>query len=542
MTMLITVSSSIQPTPVRHHASPPPTLPKPKKDNLRLQQLLKKAAKKNALLAAEQAKAFRSNLSPVNEASSDLERSENVPPAETPKAATAAPAPTSLPVHLSIKPVTHHRVHSPFRKSKPFVLKVTEQRRIAEHLRLTTPTAESPLHEPGVPKAPQQLEGTDAHLPPPHTSVLISAHPPPSSTSTKEGAPEATYITKVHTYFRSVKAPRAKTPTSHQIQATPSHEDKRPSSPPPETRGSEPFPGQVSAPLDSSKAPAPTSQPTLPPAAKAELPNQAPRPTSPEETSKAPSPKPSTPDVHSCKVTAHGNDAEISRSERAPELTRQDGDALKPLTPSTPWKPEHSETASPAQAEPTSIDTKVEHTVQPQPTPSLPNTSPPLKAGPPPVEDSRPFGAKGSGWHRLRKHLMLQPEAPSFPEPEAEKPGQEEGNKEKDSSLSISQDNRPFKSRATKMWDAVLYQMTINKERKQQAEEKKAQKEEGFFLPRRLPIFLHKPRFDARKLRELAAKPMTKITTVFEVGRYGSRTDKEHTKSFNRTASGWSVN
>lgn len=540
--MLITVSSSIQPTPVRHHASPPPTLPKPKKDNLRLQQLLKKAAKKNAMLAAEQAKAFRSNLSPVNEASSDLERGENVPPAETPKAATAAPGPTSLPVHLSIKPVTHHRVHSPFRKSKPFVLKVTEQRRIAEHLRLTTPPAESPLHEPGVPKAPQQLEGTDAHLPPPHTSVLISAHPPLSSTPSKEGASEATYITKVHTYFRSVKAPRAKTPTSHQIQATSSHEDKRPSSPSPETRGSEPFPGQASVPLDSSKAPAPTPQPALPPAAKAELPNQAPRPTSPEETSKAPSPKPSTPDVHSCKVTAHESDAEISRSERAPELTRQDGDVLKPLTPGTPWKPEQPETASPAQAEPTSIDTKAEHTVQPQPTPSLPNTSPPLKARPPPVEDSRPFGAKGSGWYRLRKHLMLQPEAPSFPELEAEKPGQEEGNKEKDGSLSISQDNRPFKSRATKMWDAVLYQMTVNRERKQQAEEKKAQKEEGFFLPRRLPIFLHKPRFDARKLRELAAKPMTKITTMFEVGRYGSRTDKEHTKSFNRTASGWSVN
>ncbi|XP_015719331.1 proteoglycan 4-like isoform X2 [Coturnix japonica] len=541
MTMLITVSSSIQPTPVRHHASPPPTLPKPKKDNLRLQQLLKKAAKKNAMLSAEQAKSFRSNLSPVNEASSDLERSEHVPPAETHKA--AAPGPTSLPTHLSIKPITHHRVHSPFRKSKPFVLKVTEQRRIAEHLRLTTPTAESPLHEPGAPKAPQQLEGTDAHLPSPHhTSVIISPHPPLTNTPRKEGATAATYITKVHTYFRSVKAPRAKTPTSYQTQSTSGHEDKRPSSPSPETSGSEPFPGQMSAPHDSSKAPAPALQPTLPPAAKAEPPNQAPRPTSPEEATKAPSPKLSTPDVHSCTVTVHGSDAEISRSERAPELPRQDSDILKPLTLNTPWRPEQPETTSPIQPGPTLIDAKAEHTVQPQPNPSLPNTSPPLKAGTTLVEDSVPLGDKGSGWHRLRKHLILQPEAPSFPELEAEKPGQEEGNKEKDSSLSISQDNRPFKSRATKMWDAILYQMTVNKERKQHAEEKKAQKEEGFFLPRRLPIFLHKPRFDARKLRELAAKPMTKFTTVFEVGRYGSRTDKEQTKTFNRTASGWSVN
>ncbi|OXB72781.1 UNVERIFIED_CONTAM: hypothetical protein H355_006224 [Colinus virginianus] len=541
MTMLITVSSSIQPTPIRHHTSPPPTLPKPKKDNLRLQQLLKKAAKKNALLAAEQAKSFRSSLSPVNEASSDLERNGNAPQAETPRG--AAPGPTSLPVHLSIKPITHHRVHSPFRKSKPFVLKVTEQRRIAEHLRLTIPTAESPLHESGASKAPQQLEGIDAHLPSAdNPSILISSHPPPSSTPSKERAPEATYITKMHTYFRSVKAPRSKTPTSYQTQATSSHEDKRPSSPSPEKSGSESFPRQMSTPLDSSKAPDPTLQPIPPHSATAEPPNQAPRSTSPKETIEAPSLKPSTPDNHSCKVTTHVSDAEISRSEKAPELPEQDGEILKPLTPSTPWRPEHPETASPAQAGPASIDTKAEHTVQPQPTLSLPNTSPPLQDRPTSVEDSRPLGAKGSGWHRLRKHLIVQPEAPRFPELEAEKQGQEEGNKEKDSSLSISQDSRPFKSRATKMWDAILYQMTVNKERRQEAEEKKAQKEEGFFLPRRLPIFLHKPRFDARKLRELAAKPMTKITTVFEVGRYGARTDKEHTKSFNRTASGWSVN
>lgn len=84
--------------------------------------------------------------------------------------------------------------------------------------------------------------------------------------------------------------------------------------------------------------------------------------------------------------------------------------------------------------------------------------------------------------------------------------------------------------------------MTLSKERKQQAEEKKPQKEESFFLPRRLPILLHKPRFDARKLKELAAKPMTRISTVFEVSRFRPKGAEEHTRSFNRTASGWSVN
>lgn len=137
---------------------------------------------------------------------------------------------------------------------------------------------------------------------------------------------------------------------------------------------------------------------------------------------------------------------------------------------------------------------------------------------------------------------MVQPEAPNFPEPEPEKLGQEEGNKEKDSSQPTGQECRLFKSRATRMWDAILYQMSVNKERKQQAEEKKLQKEERNFLPRRLPILLHKPRFDARKLKELAAKPMTKITTVFEVSRFRPKAAEEHSKSFNRTASGWSVN
>ncbi|KAK4822254.1 hypothetical protein QYF61_011926 [Mycteria americana] len=545
MTMLITVSSSIQPAPIRHHLSPPPTLPKPGKDNLRLQRLLKKAAKKSTVLASEQAKSFRSSLSPVNEASPDLEHNESSPPSETPE--TTAPPSTSLPTRLSVKPITHC-VPSPFRKSKPFTLKVTEQRRIAEHLRLTTSPAMPMLHKPGAPETPQQPEGMDTQLPSPgNPSIFVFPQPPPSTTPSKERAPDLTYVTKVHTYFHSVKPPRAKTPMSNQTQATISHEDKTPSSPAAETSLSEPSPGQIPAPLNDSKATAPTLEPPLLSAGKAEPPKE-PKPAPTEESIKDPSPKPSTSDAHAIKPTTHGSDTETSGSERAPELPKQDGNILKPSTPSTPWRQAHPETATPAQADSTgatSTDTKAEHVIQPHLTPSLPNTSPPLKAEPalPSVEDARPPGANAGGWHRLRKHLMVQPEAPSFPEPELEKLGEEEGSKEKDSSQEIiSQDCRLFKSRATRMWDAILYQMTVHKERKQQAEEKKLRKEGSFFLPRRLPILLHKPRFDARKLKELAAKPMTKITTVFEVGRFRPKAAEEHTKSFNRTASGWSVN
>ncbi|KFQ13134.1 Uncharacterized protein C11orf89, partial [Leptosomus discolor] len=295
--------------------------------------------------------------------------------------------------------------------------------------------------------------------------------------------------------------------------------------------------------LDDNKATAPVLEPPLPSSTEAEPPNQAPRPASTEESIKAPSPKPSPSD----KPMTHGSDTEISRSEDAPELSKQDGDTLQPSTPSTPWSQVHPETATPAQADSTeaaSTDTKAEHVIQPQLTPSLPTTSPPLKAEPAlsSVEAARPPGANASGWHRLRTHLMVQPEAPNFPEPKPQKVGQEEGSKEDSSQAIVRQDHRPFKSRAMRMWDAILYQMTVSKEKKQQAEEKKLQKEESFFRPRRLPILLHKPRFDARKLKELAAKPMTKIITAFEVSQFRPEAAEKHTKSFNRTASGWSVN
>ncbi|KFO94725.1 Uncharacterized protein C11orf89, partial [Buceros rhinoceros silvestris] len=301
--------------------------------------------------------------------------------------------------------------------------------------------------------------------------------------------------------------------------------------------------------LDDSKSTAPSLEPPFPSAAEAEPPNQDPRPAPTEEFIEAPSPNSSPTDDHTEKPMTHGSDTEISGSESTPELSKQDGNILKPSAPSTPWREPHSITATPAQADSTgaaSTDTKTEDISQPQLTPSLPNASPSLKAEPAAssVEAARPPGDNASGWHRLRKHLMVQPEAPNFPEPQLEKLGQEEGSKEKESSqATASQDHRQFKSKATKMWDAILYQMTVSKEKKQQQQaEEKSQKEANFFLPCRLPILLHKPRFDARKLKELAAKPMTKITTVFEASRFRPEAAEKHTKSFNRIASGWSVN
>uniref|UniRef100_A0A8B9NT50 Proline-rich protein 33 n=1 Tax=Apteryx owenii TaxID=8824 RepID=A0A8B9NT50_APTOW len=292
------------------------------------------------------------------------------------------------------------------------------------------------------------------------------------------------------------------------------------------------------------------SPPTLEPhplsPTKAGPPSQAPRPAPHEESVKAPYPKLSTSDAHSNKPTTLGSNTEISGSERVSESPKQHSETPRPSTPSAPRRQVPAEAATPAQVDTTGAiptETKGEHAIPPQLTPSVPNTSPPLKAEPtlPVVEEAKPPGANVSGWYRLKKHLIVQPEAPSFPEPELAKQGLEEASHGKASSqASTSQDSQLVKSRATRMWDAILYQMTVRK--KQQAEGKKVQKEEGFSFPRRLPILLYKPRFDARKLKELAAKPMTKITTMFEVGRYGPKMTEERTKSFNRMASGWSVN
>ncbi|XP_016325007.1 adhesive plaque matrix protein-like [Sinocyclocheilus anshuiensis] len=89
--------------------------PKPGKENVRLQKLLKKTAKKKAAAQASQPSVpFRSSLSPVNEASPDLEHSDHSTPPKTPETpyyiGTVHPRFNVRPLYQHVSsPYPHHR-------------------------------------------------------------------------------------------------------------------------------------------------------------------------------------------------------------------------------------------------------------------------------------------------------------------------------------------------------------------------------------------------------------------------------------------------
>ncbi|XP_062405016.1 mucin-2 [Sardina pilchardus] len=168
--------------------------------------------------------------------------------------------------------------------------------------------------------------------------------------------------------------------------------------------------------------------------------------------------------------------------------------------------------------------------------------------------------AKLSGWNRLKKHMVVEPEEPQFPEldsktkePEDDKKKGGEGKAgstagDKPTGQEIAKEEAP--PRAMKMWDAVLFQMFSTKDKilkqmngkKTEEGDKKPSKESQVDIPSfvyHLPVLLYSPRFDARKLREAAEKPLNKIATMFERGLIQRKTQEEEPKDFNRTARGF---
>lgn len=187
---------------------------------------------------------------------------------------------------------------------------------------------------------------------------------------------------------------------------------------------------------------------------------------------------------------------------------------------------------------------------------TLPTAEPLLKT----FQKLKGMKSKLSGWSRLKKHLVVEVEEPQFPvsEPELKKDSldgtalatSEQENQGKETDKTSEKDGKDA-PRAAKMWDAILFQMFATKESIMQqieaskTEEQKKQEAKSDKLKEiptfahRLPVLLYSPRFDARKLKEAASRPVTKIATVFEMGLIGRKNKDEEPKDFNRTAKGF---
>ncbi|XP_039470990.1 mucin-2 isoform X2 [Oreochromis aureus] len=168
--------------------------------------------------------------------------------------------------------------------------------------------------------------------------------------------------------------------------------------------------------------------------------------------------------------------------------------------------------------------------------------------------------SKASGWSRLKKHMVVEQEEPKFPETGSEVVvmGQDQKDiktvQEKAGDEPSAQNENETKDtpKATQMWDAVLFQMFSSKENimhqielnKSEEEKKEGKKDELKEIPSfayRLPVLLFSPKFDAKKLKEAASRPVTKISTVFEMGLIGRKGKDEEPKDFNRTARGFTA-
>ncbi|XP_036399791.1 mucin-17-like [Megalops cyprinoides] len=191
---------------------------------------------------------------------------------------------------------------------------------------------------------------------------------------------------------------------------------------------------------------------------------------------------------------------------------------------------------------------------------AFPKAEPLLKV----IQKPKGMKSKLSGWSRLKQHMVVEPEEPKFPEPEPkskkESPDDtQQGEKEKlekapteaskESDSQIKTKDKDI-TRAVKMWDAVLFQMFSTEENilqqinanKTESERQDTVKDTPTEVPafvHRLPILLYSPRFDARKLREAASRPLTKIGSVFEMGLISRKSHDEEPKDFNRTAKGF---
>ncbi|XP_059959378.1 proline-rich protein 33 [Mesoplodon densirostris] len=426
---------------------PPPLLPKPGKDNLRLQKLLRKAARKRMSRGGPPAPPgpFRTSLSPVSEAGHNQE--------------TLAPRPTEAPRLVATLPcsphtrVIHH-VASPLQRST-FSFTLTQHRSLASHSKPTGPRLAAPVPEP--------------------------AQSPCGFAQVSGPTTRGTHISQVH--FRRAPSPQAGTPEPSPMaqDGGPGDQDQDTAICPPRAQPLTPV-VHIHSLLARAQAASPQreepSVPRLAPGFRATVPSEASSRVvvSIAPTYRSPGPSPYRP------------------PSAAPEAGRWEKPTL----------------AGPAaEAEQVSSPHKAS---SPDP-PSGPHPCPVPQITPKP---------QLSSWTRLKKQLLE--EAP-FPGPE---PSLGHVERRGTTAPTVSAPRPAPASRASRMWDTVLYRMSG-------AESRGGQVGPRDGVPAapglsRLP-FLCWPRFNARKLQEVAARPPPMHSPILVLS--------PQPKNFNRSAAGW---
>ncbi|XP_078538867.1 proline-rich protein 33 [Lissotriton helveticus] len=540
-----------------HPQAPPPLLPKPGKENIRLQKVLQKAAKKkNPPAASAQPKAFRSTLSPVSEAGPDLEHYERSPhPPPTPETPTFLGL--SLPPRFFIKPAVHH-VASPYPQHRSFTFTVTEQRSLSECLRRTpSPRPPSPSVKPVIPplllQQPPKIRPTAPSLVPAPSS---QAHFPRPIPQIVEPVAPSNFTANLHTPVFDVTVQEVQVNVVQSLLPEPES-----------LRASRAISECIQ------KAMARTKEDNIPSelGQTEAIQKSAPLMTSPQTITNNTASK----NPQEALLTLAPQNKPSSESVSGPTTTNVQPNIIKaPENNTTVLTTKTTELLTPTQQDTKSTQhervVEVDITTQKANTTEQVPVSPDLSASSRPstkvepllktVEKVKPPRTKLSGWSRLKKHLVVEPEVPQFPVPESEAmQGKEEAVEEDKKEGKAVEDNspvnktsKPKESRANKMWDALLYQMSSPREEEKQKEEKekssegkeqssKKDEKPSFFFRCRLPLLLYRPRFDARKLREAASRPLKKITTMFDLGRLNRKAPEEEAKDFNRTASGWQL-
>ncbi|CAB1338849.1 unnamed protein product [Coregonus sp. 'balchen'] len=571
--MAVSYCNGLQPDLPDPSQPPPPLLPKPDKANARLQKLIKKSAKKKAR-PSQTPIPFRSCLSPVHEAS-DLEHSDthSTPPRSPDCVSPIRPLYDQHPPSTFSFPPSRPYGSSPYGQTGVFPPKdytapiLTSEDLVAplyecssfmfddDDRESTTPPSPPPPSPPPPPPVPEFSQGPAAYqydlyssvalnsygsvamatvAPDPVPSVPQSAPPAPAPSGLSLGPGLAPLLAQVQVPLPPPAPVPVSAPTLQTRPLTPTQKVTTPSKP--KDEAPKHTPALASASVKAPSTNRGTSSPSQPKT------GQRDKESRPKigQTEMESRPKiqqkditPSQPKNGQIETESQTKNGQTQRDTMEVVEANASGAQGKAATPQeTPSTKPTTSTASSTVDNVDKVDKPRAPTAKPSPAKAALNAMKP-----------KSLKAKFSGWSRLKKHMVVEPEEPQFPEPESGSKDGANDSKNTDqakcsqaSSAEVKDHSRKGKEvlkeseapRAMKMWDAMLFQMFSTKEAiMQQIKASKApdssdkkkdrrdqndktqkdnqQKENAMEVvpsfAKRLPLILYSPRFDARKIK-----------------------------------------